>query len=129
MCSLKTLIYSFAVASSLNGAPASALDEQQQLQIFATCAGRLSAVMEFQWMFDGAASENTAIQRAGLLDLIEAIMPPDYGREVLQWRLSAKAAQSALLTRAAFNQDPQDAAWAQTASRQQTAECASLLLS
>ena len=129
MCSLRTILSGFAFAVTLNGSPAVALEGQDQLRVFATCAGRLSAIMEYQWMFDGAASENTAAQRESLLGLIDAIMPPDQGRFVLHWRLSAKAAQSALLTRATFNEDPQDARWAESASHQQAAECAALLLS
>ena len=34
------------------------------LREFAVCAGRLSAVMEDQWMFDGPGSEKTAMELA-----------------------------------------------------------------
>ncbi|WP_342076188.1 hypothetical protein [Yoonia sp. SS1-5] len=103
--------------------------EHQQLQTFAACAGRLSAVMEYQWMFDGVASERTKAQRATVLQLIEAVMPEDMGREVLHWRISAKLAQSALLTRATFNDDPADAAWATQTADRLTRDCTAFLLS
>ena len=105
------------------------LDPEQQLHTFATCAGRLSAVMEHQWLFDGPASEQTKQQRAAIIGLIAAIMPPDRGPEVLQWRIAAKVAQSALLTRAIFNADAHDAAWAQQQATRFTRECTGLLLS
>ncbi len=35
-----------------------------QLLQFATCAGRLSALMEHQWLIDGPASERTATEVA-----------------------------------------------------------------
>ena len=80
-------------------------------------------------MFDGAASERTMEQRAHVLDLIEAIMPADMGRDVLHWRISAKLAQSALLTRSVFNDDPDDALWAARMADRFTKDCTSLLLS
>ena len=80
-------------------------------------------------MFDGAASEQTKTRRAAVIDLVEAIMPPERGREVLQWRISAKQAQSALLTRATFNEDDSDAAWARQQADRFERECTGLLLS
>ena len=80
-------------------------------------------------MFDGAASEKTQADRAAELDLIAAVMEPDQGREVLQWRLEAKQAQSVLLTRATFNDDEDDAAWAHGQALQYQQTCSGLLLS
>jgi len=108
--------------------PAQSL-EDDPLRTFANCAGRLSAVIEYQWMFDGVASEATQVQRAHVLDLVEAIMEPDQGRDVLQWRLSGKRAQSVLLTRATFNDDKADAAWAEQQALYYQQSCTSLLLS
>lgn len=103
--------------------------ENDPLRTFAACAGRLSAVMEYQWMFDGAASEVTQTQRGYVLDLLDAVMEPDQGRDVLQWRLAAKQAQSVLLTRATFNDDPTDAAWARVQADRYAQACTALLLS
>jgi len=80
-------------------------------------------------MFDGAASEETKAQRAAVLDILAAIMEPDQGRAVLAWRLQAKHAQSVLLTRATFNDDPVDAAWAAAQAGRMTQSCTQLLLS
>lgn len=98
------------------------------LKTFATCAGRLSATMEYEWMFDGAASEDTRSARAAVLDLVSAVMTADQGRDVLQWRLEGKYAQSVLLTRATFNDDPHDAAWAHAQSTRYRQSCTGLLL-
>ena len=127
MRSLKTIAL-FLVLTSALAAPARAADHSQ-LQTFATCAGRLSAVMEYQWMFDGDASEQTKRHRATVLELISAIMEPDMGRQVLQWRLSGKRAQSVLLTRATFNEDTRDATWAREQAALYERGCTGLLLS
>lgn len=103
--------------------------ETEPLQTFAACAGRLSAIMEHQWMFDGVASEITKTQRARVLELLEAVMEPDQGREVLHWRLMAKQAQSVLLTRATFNTDAADATWAQEQAQYHQRVCTAFLLS
>lgn len=125
---MKKILTIVTLLTGLSGNVAQA-QTADPLQTFAQCAGRLSAVMEYQWMFDGKASEKTALQRADLLDLIEAIMPAGHGRTVLHWRLSAKRAHSALLTRATFNEDTDDAAWALHIAERQVASCTSLLLS
>ncbi|WP_162617547.1 hypothetical protein [Yoonia maritima] len=103
--------------------------EDEQLRVFATCAGRFSATMEFQWMFDGEGSEVTQTQRDNMVQLINAIMPTDHARDVLSWRIASKSAHAALLTRAAFNDDPYDANWAQNQATRLIRECTGLLLS
>ncbi|WP_342070518.1 hypothetical protein [Yoonia algicola] len=129
---MKTIAHNLAFVAALLSAPplsAQTLDVQEQLKTFASCAGRLSAVMEHQWMFDGPASEHTEDLRDAVLELVEAAMPPERGREVLHWRISAKVAQAALLTRATFNNDVRDAAWAKAQADRLTGACAGLLLS
>lgn len=80
-------------------------------------------------MFDGVASERTKAQRTAVIDLISAIIEPAQGRQVLHWRLASKHAHAVLLTRAAFNEDTIDAAWAEDQAVRLTHECTSLLLS
>ena len=129
---MKTIAHSLILGFALLGAPAShaqAFDPEQQLQAFATCAGRLSAIMEHQWLFDGAAADQTKVRRAAVLDLIDAIMPPERADDVLHWRIAAKYAQSTLLTRATFNDDAHDAAWAQEQAARLERACTGLLLS
>jgi len=67
------------------------------LRFFATCAGRMSALMEHQWIVDGPASETTKTKRQSLLDVVEALTPPGAESRVLSWRIEAKAAHAALL--------------------------------
>ncbi|SLN25905.1 hypothetical protein PSA7680_01119 [Pseudoruegeria aquimaris] len=109
-------------------APAFQATPDQQLRFFATCAGRLSAQMEHQWMFDGAASEITMAHRDSVIDILDALMPPERGRDVLAMRIEAKMAHAALLTRATFNDDTEDAAWAKATAVRLAAECEALLL-
>lgn len=126
---MKTCILALFLSFLAAKTSASPAAPDGQLRRFAECAGRLSALMEHQWMFDGAASEQTKTQRAAVIDLISATMNPDQGRQVLHWRLVAKHAQSVLLTRATFNNDPADAAWAQARAVSLTQDCTGLLLS
>ncbi|MFQ1699791.1 hypothetical protein ACJ5NV_04265 [Loktanella agnita] len=116
---------SAALVACLLPSPAQAA--RDDLHRFATCAGRLSALMTHQWMFDGAGSEQTAIHRRAMIGLIDAIILPDEGPQVLHWRLSAKHAHATLLRRASFNRDPADAAWAAQMAAQFTSGCLGLL--
>lgn len=67
------------------------------LHFFATCAGRMSALMEHQWIVDGPASDVTKARRAAVLDLVAALTPPGQEAQVMAWRVEAKAAHAALL--------------------------------
>ncbi|MGX9349868.1 hypothetical protein ACS3QZ_01575 [Shimia sp. W99] len=112
MSGLKTLAKTVGLVAFLvtpaNLARAQSLSGQSPLQFFAACAGRLSAEMEFQWMFDGAAADAIKLERAAVLDILDAMMPPERGRAVLNWRVEAKMAQAALLTRATFGSDTRE---------------------
>ena len=98
------------------------------LRFLAVCAGRLSALTEHQWMFDGPASEITQRQAMEVVELIKAIMPPGQGPRVLGWRIDAKVANRALLWTAAQNPDPRLALAAGLQAQSLIAPCASLLL-
>ncbi|UYV38949.1 hypothetical protein N4R57_08020 [Rhodobacteraceae bacterium D3-12] len=110
-------------ATALRAAPPDPL-----LHRFANCAGRLSALMEHQWLVDGPASETTRDERAAMLALLDAVMPPGHARHVLNWRIEAKAAHAALLTRATFGRDTAQAARAQSLATRHMAQCTALLL-
>ncbi|WP_323785871.1 hypothetical protein [Thalassovita sp.] len=109
-------------------APTFAAPRLDPLRVVATCAGRLSAQMEFQWMFDGSKADATKAVRASLIDILAAMTPPGQAREVLNWRVEAKIAQAALLRRSMFNPDKRDARWAQRAAQHKIGACRSLLL-
>lgn len=125
MSSLRTVIAGFALG--LFSFPA--LAGADPLHTFASCAGRLSATMEHQWLMSDPASDRTEAQRAAMLSLIDAIMTPDQGRDVLAWRIDAKQAHAVLLTRATFNDNPADATWALRRAEAELAACTGLLLS
>ena len=121
-----TWVLAFLVAAG----SAQAMDTAEDRLIgFATCAGRLSALMEFQWLTHDPEAERTEAQRANLIDILDAVMPPDRGRQVLHWRVEAKMAHAALLQRGRFNQDPADALWARRLAAEQTDRCRAYLLS
>lgn len=116
---LETFLAAIAVGF-LAGSPATA---DPLLRTFSVCAGRLSAVMEHQWLTDGPASEGTARSRAAMLSLVESVLPPDQAPRALHWQIEAKVAQAALLTRATFAGDPVAARRAD----QLVAECLGLI--
>lgn len=96
---------------------------------FAGCVGRLSAEMEHAWLFVDRPSESIARQRANMIELLDLVDEGYTGREILAMRIDAKAAHARLLTRAAFNDDASDAAWALRRAEAQISACKSLLLS
>lgn len=99
------------------------------LRQFAVCAGRLSAVMEDQWMYDGPASERTAEELDAVVSLIDASMPPGGGRQVVAWRIDAKVAQKGLLQQARFARDVRLAETAAARAEALAAECRAMVLS
>ncbi len=103
MGGLRTL--PFLLPSLLLPLPATAGEDP--LRLFATCTGRLSALMEHQWAVDGPASETTRQARDLMADLAEAATPPGSEAQAMAWRVSAKAAQAALLARATYGADAQ----------------------
>ncbi|MDA7428661.1 hypothetical protein PGB28_09335 [Primorskyibacter aestuariivivens] len=135
MGSLKTFLFASVLAVTSSPSLAQArmidpmIDRADPVVMFAICAGRLSALMEHQWMFDGPASEQTALQRAHMIDMLDAVRAPNSGREVLAMRIEAKMAQAALLTRATFNADPRDKTRAARLALQRVRECTGVLLS
>ena len=103
--------------------------EQPSLQLFATCAGRLSAEMEFAWLMHSERADVVEQQRADVLDLLAAVMEAGQERQALATRIAAKQAHAALLTRATLNEDDEDAAWAASLAQRQHANCLAFLLS
>lgn len=128
MGALKTLLLGMVLGGYVTAPVALAQSQDEQLKFFASCAGRLSAQMEFQWMFDGAASEETKRQRAGVIEILEAMIPPNRGQEILAWRIEAKQALAVLLTRGTFNENQREARMAQGLALRQVNECRALLL-
>jgi hypothetical protein len=121
---LETFLAVFMLGAT--GAPGAA---DPLLREFAVCAGRLSALMEDQWMFDGPGSERTAAELGAVVSLIEASIAPGEGRQVMAWRVDAKVAQRRLLHQARFAEDPRLAETAAARAEALAASCRSMILS
>ncbi|MBC2835761.1 hypothetical protein [Paragemmobacter straminiformis] len=93
---------------------------------FAICTGRLSALMEHQFLTDGPASEATRAKRDAMADLLEAVALPDQVPHLMGLRVDAKWAYRALLDQAAFGPDPAHRAARQ--ARALGAACTDMLL-
>ena len=111
MSGMKTILFLILahvpLAAAATGLPHSPIE---RVRIFATCAGRLSALEEQQRLFDGAASDRTARQKTIFDSLIAATLPDARahglaGRAALHWQVDAKMAQAALLQTAVFGGD------------------------
>lgn len=94
--------------------------------IFAACAGRLSAEMEHRWL-DGRDATDITRQRAAMIDLVDAVRPEDRGIEILARRIEAKFAQAALLQRATFGTDPEEARRARALAGRARGQCLALM--
>ena len=103
------------------------ISQDTQLHTFATCAGRLSALVEYEWMAEGAPSEEAQKYHDAAIALVAAVISEDQSRNVLNWRTSAKQAQFNLLLRTQA-QNREDAAWAAQRAQLLTRECTELLL-
>lgn len=123
----KTFFAALMVAASISG-PATA-DEDGLLRTIATCAGRLSAEMEHQWLTGGAKADLAETRREATVDVLEAMTPKGRERDIMAWRIDAKVAQASLLSRATFNDDADDAQWARRMAETTLAACHSLVLS
>lgn len=118
----------FLAVLVLGGSPAPGAADPL-LREFAVCAGRLSAIMEDQWMFDGPASEQTAEELGAMVSLIEASMEPGAGAQVMDWRIKAKVAQRALLAQARLAQDARGAETAEARAEALATSCRAMVLS
>ena len=95
------------------------------LRFFADCTGRLSAEMEHSWLLSDGRTDAAEHDYEVALGILEAMTTPTDATWVLSHRISAKAAQTALLHRATFQGDARSAQLA----AQYVASCTSLILS
>jgi hypothetical protein len=131
MGALRTLGAALAALVATQSA-ALPVSPHERARLFADCAGWLLAVEEHQRIFDGPASEETARRRAEFLDLLDAVLPDAEAQGLpegtaLAWRVTARAEQSALLTRAAFAPDPHARGPALAAAEGRVSVCLGLL--
>jgi hypothetical protein len=87
----------FLVLLPMGLLPAPAFSGDDLARLFAQCSGRLSALMEHQFITDGPASDATKADRDRMVELLETVAQP--GPQPMQWRLSAKFAQAEMLAR------------------------------
>lgn len=127
MGGLRTVLCLCFGLSAANAAAIPSHDDP--VRFFATCAGQLSAQMEFQWLMQDPAADQTRQFRATMLELLQAVAPRDPGPELLSWRINAKMAHAALLRRAEFGSRPDDAAWARARAAAAIRTCTGLLIS
>lgn len=97
-------------------------------QRFANCTGRLSAQLEHEWLMSDSASEKTAGVLTQFQDLLQAATPEGQHRETLNRRIEAKLSHSALLTRASFNDQADDAERAKRRARKYISLCTAMLI-
>jgi hypothetical protein len=128
MSSVKTFRLALPCLMALLAPPAPANTLIELSHTFAACVGRLSAQMEFQWLLSDPEADRTEAHRGAMIDLLEAVTPAEAARQALHVRLVAKQAHARLLTRAHFNDDPQDATWAATRAETEIGYCLSMML-
>jgi len=120
----------FVTVVALSAAIAMTAEADDALRhVFASCAGRLSAQMEHQWLLYADEADRTEDARASMLELLGSVTTEGNAIETLHWRIQAKHAQAVLLTRATFNDDQSDADWAARRAAMEIAACTGLLLS
>lgn len=138
MSSLKTLstvLFLAAPGLTCTLAPTHAMPDtpDEQLRLFAVCAGRYSALMEHQWLIDDPRSNQSEAMRTQFVDLVDALLPVARKNglptaQPLGWRISAKASLQVLLQRASFG-DERSAAHAARLVRRDLGQCSQMLLS
>lgn len=71
---------------------------------FATCTGRMSALVEHRWLMARDPAQAEA-EHAAMGDVLDAVLTPDTAIRAMEWRVTAKAAMRALLQRADLQND------------------------
>lgn len=95
---------------------------------FADCAGRYSAEMEHAWLMGTDGADVMQERRASFVALLDASMPAQAGRIILNRRIEAKFAHAALLQLADLGPDPQRARHARMAANMHLTTCSRMLL-
>lgn len=107
---------------------AQASDRRELTEIIASCAGRISAELEFAWLFSDPEANNFETQRSHFLDILDALTEPEDAKLQLALRVDAKMAHARLLRTAHFGSDVARSTWAKRHAYTQRAECQNILL-
>lgn len=97
-------------------------------RVFAICTGRLSALMEHQWLFSDPRADQTERQRDAMEEIAAAVTPEAEAATALNLRIEAKQAQADLLSLASFSGNATTAGIAARRSEELISECTALLL-
>lgn len=77
-----------------------------QVRTFANCAGRMMAYRDHLALFGGTGVDAAEAARQAHIQILEALLEHAGtqldGRRVFQWRIDARAAQSAVLSQSSF---------------------------
>lgn len=104
---------------------AQALPPTDPIRLFAICTGRLSALMEYQWLVQDPGAAATETRRDAMADLLDAALPLNGAVRAMDLRLQAKVAEAQLLRQSLGR----NGAWALALAKHQVASCTALLLS
>ncbi len=94
------------------------------LRFMATCVGRLSAEVFHQRILHDPAASRTEALRTAMIDILASLTPDGHGARVLNMRIEANAAHSALLTRGTYRGE----AWATDRAAAEISYCASFVV-
>jgi len=122
---MKTLTGVLLFAQTLS---ASAMDQTGLQDVMTTCAGRMSAEMEFAWLRSDPEADRFEDQRWRFIEILEALGPATDMRDQLALRIDAKMAHANLLTTAHFGTDKDQAAWAKRHAVLHRKHCQDMLL-
>lgn len=126
MSDLKTLGFVSVVFAASIGSVSHARSADT-LSLFAQCAGRFSAEMEFSWLVGDQDSETPKQLRSYFVEMIDAVVTPEDGPDVLARRIESKMAHIALLSRARFSKNPTEIRIAAQTAERDVAFCRSML--
>lgn len=125
----KTLCQIAVCLTTIAQAPVTAAESPDPMPLFATCTGRLSAVMEFQWLVQDAESDETQARRDAMAELLAVVTRPGEAPRAMALRIEAKRAVAQLLHRARFGTAGPGADWAKKRAARLLADCAALMVS
>ena len=111
-------------AATLPGGALRADMGDDPLRFIATCVGRLSAEVFHQRILHDPAASQTEALRTAMIDILASLTPEGHGAHVLNMRIEANAAHSALLTRGTYRGE----AWATDRAAAEISYCASLIV-
>jgi hypothetical protein len=94
------------------------------LRFMATCVGRLSAEVFHQRILHDPSASQTDALRTAMIEILASLTPDGQGAQVLNMRIEANAAHSALLTRGTYRGED----WASERAAAEIAFCASFVV-